>query len=59
MDELDYNGFHRMRRRFDHVMLTEKDENHKFELVVDAGCGTGLAGEVVRPDVCGYSANFP
>ncbi|KAL3791603.1 hypothetical protein HJC23_012193 [Cyclotella cryptica] len=48
VDQLNYNGFHRMRRRFDHVMLKEKGENHKFQLVVDAGCGTGLAGEVFR-----------
>ncbi|KAL7485585.1 hypothetical protein ACHAW6_011174 [Cyclotella cf. meneghiniana] len=48
VDQLNYNGFHRMRRSFEPVVLKEKGEKHKFQLVVDAGCGTGLAGEVFR-----------
>jgi predicted TPR repeat methyltransferase len=48
VEELNYNGFHRMRRKFDSVMLKEKGENHKFNVVVDAGCGTGLAGVEFR-----------
>jgi hypothetical protein len=47
VEELKYNGFHRMRKLFDQVMSKEKEANQKFKLVVDAGCGTGLAGEVV------------
>lgn len=45
--ELNYNGFYRMRRIFDKVLEQEKLSNHKFQLVLDIGCGTGLAGEVV------------
>lgn len=48
VDQLNYNGFHRMRSLFDEVISKEKDVRQNFHLVVDAGCGTGLAGEVVR-----------
>lgn len=48
VDQLNYNGFHRMRKSFDAVILEQKIVKQKFHLVVDAGCGTGLAGEVVR-----------
>lgn len=55
VDELRYNGFHRMRILFDHAMLQEGTKNKydkkMFPLVVDAGCGTGLAGEVVSMNV--------
>ena len=47
VDDLNYNGFYRMRRIFDRVLEREKPPNHKFQLVLDVGCGTGLAGEVV------------
>jgi tetratricopeptide (TPR) repeat protein len=50
VDELKYNGFHRMRRVFDRVMVQEKlGDDKKFELVLDVGCGTGLAGVEVSP----------
>lgn len=49
VDELGYDGFHRMRRGFDRAMLSEGKSAEKFALVLDAGCGTGLAGEVVSP----------
>jgi hypothetical protein len=48
VDELGYNGFQRMRGGFDRAMKAEgRRSDRKFKLVVDAGCGTGLAGEVV------------
>ena len=37
-----------MRGGFDRAMVLEgRMEENQFELVVDAGCGTGLSGEVV------------
>lgn len=48
VEELSYNGFHRMRRGFDRAMVSEGHSDKNFALVVDAGCGTGLAGEVFR-----------
>lgn len=49
VDDLKYNAFHRMRRLFDKALAKEEAAGHKFELVLDAGCGTGLAGvEVSR-----------
>mmetsp|Transcript_12889 Transcript_12889/g.23155 ORF Transcript_12889/g.23155 Transcript_12889/m.23155 type:complete len:614 (-) Transcript_12889:272-2113(-) len=48
VEELGYDGFHRMRGGFDRAMLAEGRVDKKFPLVIDAGCGTGLAGEVFR-----------
>ena len=48
VDELGYDGFHRMRGGFDRAMVLDgRSKENLFELVVDAGCGTGLSGEVV------------
>ena len=45
---MGYDGFHRMRSGFDRAMVSEgRSKENLFELVVDAGCGTGLSGEVV------------
>ncbi|KAL7533779.1 hypothetical protein ACHAXR_006868 [Thalassiosira sp. AJA248-18] len=46
--ELGYNAFHRMREGFDHAMVSEGQSDKIFPLVIDAGCGTGLAGEAFR-----------
>lgn len=49
VDELGYDGFHRMRRIFDDAMKLEgRRADEAFDLVLDAGCGTGLAGEQFR-----------
>ena len=49
VDELGYNAFDRMRRGFDRAMKSKgHGDRNSFPLVVDAGCGTGLAGEVFR-----------
>ncbi|KAL7549878.1 hypothetical protein ACHAWF_013135 [Thalassiosira exigua] len=48
VQDLGYNGFHRMRSGFDRAMASEGLSDKKFPLVVDAGCGTGLAGEVFQ-----------
>ena len=53
MDELSYTGFERIRRVFNRA-FGEEDNVPTFSLAVDAGCGTGLAGEQVR-----YSMNEP
>ena len=45
--ELGYNGFERLRRGFDQV-FGGSDKVPIFNLVVDAGSGTGLAGEQFR-----------
>ena len=45
--ELGYNGFERLRRGFDQV-FGGSDKVPIFDLVVDAGSGTGLAGEQFR-----------
>ncbi len=51
VQELRYNGFHRMRQGFDRALQKEGGDeiynNKMFPVVLDAGCGTGLAGEVV------------
>jgi len=48
VDELGYDGFHRMRSGFDRAMVLDgRSKENLFDLVVDAGCGTGLSGEVV------------
>lgn len=47
VQELGYTGYQRLRIAFDRALgLTEKTTN--FAKVVDAGCGTGLAGEQFR-----------
>jgi predicted TPR repeat methyltransferase len=49
VDELNYNAFHRMRKGFDRALLQQhKATDKKFLKVVDAGCGTGLAGAEFR-----------
>ena len=45
MKELGYDGFERLRLVFDRVFGESKVPI--FEVVIDAGCGTGLAGEQV------------
>jgi len=47
VDELGYNGFERIRRGFDRV-FGGSDKVPLFEIVIDAGSGTGLAGEQFR-----------
>jgi predicted TPR repeat methyltransferase len=47
--ELRYNGFERLRRGFDRAMENVGPNVTKlFDTVLDAGCGTGLAGEQFR-----------
>lgn len=46
VDELGYSGFERLRRGFDRS-FGGQDQVPQFELVIDAGCGTGLVGEQV------------
>jgi predicted TPR repeat methyltransferase len=50
VNELHYDGFARLRRGFDRAMLENGvNVNPKlFDTVLDAGCGTGLAGEQFR-----------
>jgi len=45
--ELGYTGFQKLRIAFDKAFGGE-EKVPKFDLVVDAGCGTGLVGEQVR-----------
>ena len=45
VDNLGYDGFKRLRHAFDVATGGVAD---KFDVVVDAGCGTGLVGEQVR-----------
>lgn len=47
VEELGYNGFERLRRGFDQI-FGGSDDVPMFDLVVDAGSGTGLAGEQFR-----------
>jgi predicted TPR repeat methyltransferase len=47
VDELQYNGFERLRRGFDRA-FGGQDKVPRFRLVIDAGCGTGLVGEQFR-----------
>ena len=51
MKELGYTGYERLRRGFDRA-FGGQDKVPKFPLVIDAGCGTGLAGEQVTTTVC-------
>jgi predicted TPR repeat methyltransferase len=44
--ELGYNGYERLRRAFDRAFEPRKPP--VFDLVVDAGCGTGLVGMEFR-----------
>lgn len=47
--ELRYTGFERLRRGFDRALSGGKEAVPiVFDLVVDAGCGTGLVGEQFR-----------
>ena len=50
VEELGYDGYQRLRRAFDRSFGGE-DKVPSFELVVDAGCGTGLVGEQVRETI--------
>mmetsp|Transcript_14596 Transcript_14596/g.22515 ORF Transcript_14596/g.22515 Transcript_14596/m.22515 type:complete len:498 (+) Transcript_14596:2-1495(+) len=45
VEELGYNGYERLRQSFDRVF---DGAPPVFKLVVDAGCGTGLAGDQFR-----------
>jgi predicted TPR repeat methyltransferase len=47
VEELGYNGFKKLRKAFDNALGGE-EKVPKFDLVIDAGCGTGLVGEQVR-----------
>lgn len=46
VEELGYNGFQKLRKAFDKAFGSKKAP--LFDLVVDAGCGTGLVGEQFR-----------
>jgi len=46
VEELGYDGFERLRVVFDKVFI--ESEVPTFEVVIDAGCGTGLVGEQFR-----------
>mmetsp|Transcript_19778 Transcript_19778/g.40166 ORF Transcript_19778/g.40166 Transcript_19778/m.40166 type:complete len:513 (-) Transcript_19778:652-2190(-) len=48
VDELGYNGFERLRRGFDRAFGSNSEDTPYFDMVIDAGCGTGLAGEQFR-----------
>jgi len=47
VEELGYNGYERLRRGFDRA-FGGAENTPKFNLVIDAGCGTGLVGEQFR-----------
>lgn len=47
VQELGYTGYERLRRGFDRS-FGGQDKVPTFNLVVDAGCGTGLVGEQFR-----------
>lgn len=47
VEELGYNGFKKLRKAFDNALGGE-EKVPKFDLVIDAGCGTGLVGEQFR-----------
>lgn len=51
MEELGYTGYQTLRRAFDKAFV-DLDEVPTFDMVVDAGCGTGLVGEQVSLRVC-------
>lgn len=46
VEELGYHGFQKLRKAFDKAFGGE-EKVPKFDLVIDAGCGTGLVGEQV------------
>jgi hypothetical protein len=46
VEELGYTGFQKLRKAFDLAFGGEGKVPH-FDLVIDAGCGTGLVGEQV------------
>lgn len=48
VQELGYNGYERLRRGYDRFMTRLNRRNEVVDLVVDAGCGTGLVGEQFR-----------
>jgi predicted TPR repeat methyltransferase len=48
VQELQYTGFERLRRGFDRAFLLQNKTVPHFDVVVDAGCGTGLVGEQFR-----------
>jgi predicted TPR repeat methyltransferase len=47
VEELRYNGYERLRRAFDRA-FSDNPPTTLFDVVVDAGCGTGLVGEQFR-----------
>lgn len=49
VDELGYTGYATLRRAFNDALGGE-EKVPIFDVVVDAGCGTGLVGEQVRDD---------
>mmetsp|Transcript_8071 Transcript_8071/g.11529 ORF Transcript_8071/g.11529 Transcript_8071/m.11529 type:complete len:493 (+) Transcript_8071:45-1523(+) len=52
VDELGYDGFQRLRKGFDKAFGGSRNVP-RFQVVVDAGCGTGLVGEQFR-DISEY-----
>ena len=48
VQELQYTGFERLRRGFDRALSLSTKSIPRFDIVVDAGCGTGLVGEQFR-----------
>lgn len=48
VEELQYTGYERLRRGFDRSGVKGSEDATLFDLVVDAGCGTGLVGEQFR-----------
>jgi len=55
VEELGYTGYERLRRGFDRAMVVANDRQKSpppppvmFDLVIDAGCGTGLVGMQFR-----------
>lgn len=54
VQELNYSGYERLRKGFDRAMASRNPNNGEensplsFDIVVDAGCGTGLAGQEFR-----------
>lgn len=56
MKELGYDGFERLRLVFDRVFGENKTPT--FEKTLDAGCGTGLAGEQVGIKVYHFAISW-
>lgn len=52
VNDLGYNGFYRLRNGMD-TYFGDQTKVPTFDIVVDAGCGTGLVGEQFR-DVASY-----